>query len=1152
MSGVENQVASHDVVFAEDGTIDNLSDAVAKVSLRPDNSSSQSPESPTDTLNKDKNDIHSRPFVMYSRLHLLLLHKSPLVCTPTGMPALKDWFGSESDQGNLKKDSEALPQPNARDRRFRRDAEDGEGAARPSFRGAAITQPSQMGNFKHQSIRAADRDRDRDTDREQERDSRVKDGQERLRNLSDKYDRDRRALSSMQQLRGKDRDLTPHIGGTSSRIASQSQQAPSNRQLDSREPSKKKDGETSEDWRRESTRTGRERSDNPRRDRDERDRPRSRVRDSSRPRRDVSPSRRDRDDRDRDRRGDRDDHQKEAAGYRRDDRELDRESEVDDPRRWRDDGKRDERMAARRDREQRDRERDKDRVRDRPAAWDAGDRQDRRWAPTDDRDGRNKRAAGRERKPDEAKDRDDRKDRDREREKEREKEPAWMDTYIPSSGSSGLGRAPGDLDGIQAFKREIKEREQKEQGTAAQDGDRSGDFEGKANTSEPHLDEIQLFKLMMKREEQKKKSDQSPLAGPSLLADTSSETKGSTPTNDLSSVEATTEHRTYLPPQPISSQLSNSPPSPQAESALHDGSRALLSMISPSSSSIAPGVSTGAPESDIDKEKPGGSRFFPKPISTDLPAPQALPKPSIEVLSTAVPSAPHAAPPPGCRLLSFASKTPQGSVGHTPPSYTGSHSPVSVSKNGTPVINSTIPSNGPLSTIHHNDNPDAVRVTRGFSPFEEAREGLGLSPLDAFRRTSVAPPGDRNAFGHMTVEQVDVPISGPLPSHSIPYEQLNPGIAAAKGSRFAKFFDGKGRDSQPGMGKAPMGGPTPAQRGELSGYNGIHTGNPDARAMEDIFAMLSNSAHGQRPHILPEALASDAAHFNHPSNLHHLQNQLGHSQHYPGHTRLDSLYDSRLDDRNFVPDGMVPGLRSAAPPRSRQNSAMLSDIDDSMQFGGQRGPPQMYQGLHQANMNRNGGIPLQSSQFRGGPSPNPLQPSAQRLPPGLANLGGRPPHEPAQFLNSAMAIPGGLHGPVHGNAALQQQFNNFPPGGVGFNGAPQMRVPHPGGTHQLHGHNTMQGLMHPGGLNPAQAQLLGLNGANGMPGNLRGPNGGFGQQGPQIQPPLLSMRQQQQQQQQQIPPHMLPLHYQQQGPLGPTNQPAHDLMALLMSGGRRE
>jgi hypothetical protein len=196
---------------------------------------------------------------------------------------------------------------------------------------------------------------------------------------------------------------------------------------------------------------------------------------------------------------------------------------MDDPRRWRDDGKRDERMAVRREREQRERERDKDRVRDRPAAWDSGDRQDRRWAPADDRDGRNKRAAGRERKSEEVKDKDDRKDRDREREREREKEPAWMDTYVPSTSSNGLGRAPGDLDDIQAFKREIKEREQKEQNAAAQDGDHYGDLEGKVH-------EIQLFKLMMKREEQKKKADESPLAGPSLLADMFSETKDSATT----------------------------------------------------------------------------------------------------------------------------------------------------------------------------------------------------------------------------------------------------------------------------------------------------------------------------------------------------------------------------------------------------------------------------------------------------------------------------------------------------------------------------------------------------------------------------------------------------------------------------------------------
>jgi len=68
--------------------------------------------------------------------------------------------------------------------------------------------------------------------------------------LSDKYDRDRRALSSVQPSRGKERDLTSQLGSTSSRMPSQSQQALGNRQLDSRDPLRKKDGETSEDWRR--------------------------------------------------------------------------------------------------------------------------------------------------------------------------------------------------------------------------------------------------------------------------------------------------------------------------------------------------------------------------------------------------------------------------------------------------------------------------------------------------------------------------------------------------------------------------------------------------------------------------------------------------------------------------------------------------------------------------------------------------------------------------------------------------------------------------------------------------------------------------------------------------------------------------------------
>ena len=292
------------------------------------------------------------------------------------------------------------------------------------------------------------------------------------------------------------------------------------------------------------------------------------------------------------------------------------------------------------------------------------------------------------------------------------------------------------------------------------------------------------------------------------------------------------------------------------------------------------------------------------------------------------------------------------------------------------------------------------------------------------------------------------------------------------------------------------------------------------------------------------------------NNMHALQNAQGHP-HLLGPGRMDSIYD----DRTFVPDGMVPGLRSVPPPRSRQGSAMFSDFpDEPIQFNnGQRGPAQIYQGpvpsihMQHGNIGRNGPISMQAAQFRGAPSPNHLA-SVQRLPPGLANLGGRPPHEPSQFVNASVGMTNGaLHGTLHGNGP-QPPFNNFQQPSLGFSGGPQIRAPHPG-PHQLQGTlgpSALQGLVHPGNLGSSQAQLLGLAGANGMHGGLRGPGGGFGQQGPQVQPPHIALRQHQQPQQQ-IPPHMLPLHLQQQGfGGGATNQPTHDLMALLMNGARRD
>lgn len=139
--------------------------------------------------------------------------------------------------------------------------------ARPSFR-STLSQPSQMGNFRHQSLRTAERDRDRDTERERQRDERDREGQERLRNvrptyisvniffilglqLSDKYDRERLAASSTSTLRNKERDPAPHMTTGSSARGTQGQNGTiATRRAEARDAGRKKAGESSDDWRR--------------------------------------------------------------------------------------------------------------------------------------------------------------------------------------------------------------------------------------------------------------------------------------------------------------------------------------------------------------------------------------------------------------------------------------------------------------------------------------------------------------------------------------------------------------------------------------------------------------------------------------------------------------------------------------------------------------------------------------------------------------------------------------------------------------------------------------------------------------------------------------------------------------------------------------
>lgn len=209
---------------------------------------------------------------------------------------------------------------------------------------------------------------------------------------------------------------------------------------------------------------------------------------------------------------------------------------------------------------------------------------------------------------------------------------------------------------------------------------------------------------------------------------------------------------------------------------------------------------------------------------------------------------------------------------------------------------------------------------------------------------------------------------------------------------------------------------------------------------------------------------------------------------------------------------------------------------------------------------RNGGIPIQQQSYRGGPSPNTAQQlglaPSRGMPPGLANLGSRPPHEGAHF----MGLPGGLNGPLSNGGQLhhqqqQQQFNNFNnsnAGNLGYAGHQQFRGPAPsmnapnGGAHLS--------LGNPSNMDPRLAAQFGLGG--GVPIGQRGManNNNLPLQqrpGPPLGP---HMGLRPQQQQGHLPPHMLShMHHPNgPGPQGPTNQPAQDLMALLMGGNLRE
>lgn len=228
-----------------------------------------------------------------------------------------------------------------------------------------------------------------------------------------------------------------------------------------------------------------------------------------------------------------------------------------------------------------------------------------------------------------------------------------------------------------------------------------------------------------------------------------------------------------------------------------------------------------------------------------------------------------------------------------------------------------------------------------------------------------------------------------------------------------------------------------------------------------------------------------------------------------------------------MPDGLVPGLR---PARNRDGSIYTSDgMDEATsnpspfslsvqpgrgqsqqqqqfdrQTSGVGGLPQLYNsqnvgmsGGGGGGGGNNNGRMFQPT-FRADPSLlNPGGPTAlQRLPPGLANLGGRPPHDPNAYLNGSvvgglglgMGLAGGMQGPVvpgnavGGGGGPQHQHQPF--NGFGGNASPANNFGIGGG---------MGGMSVIGGMNLGGG--AGLGGAPGGGQRTGGPSGQLPLQG---------------------------------------------------------
>ncbi|KZS93112.1 hypothetical protein SISNIDRAFT_100865 [Sistotremastrum niveocremeum HHB9708] len=1154
----------------------------------------------------------SWPPIIYTRKQLLRLHASPLVKPPDKMPSLKDWIGEWPEQHHpTKKDPDS--EKTGRERRPRRDNDDNE-SAKPSFKAALINaQPSQMGNFKHQSHRVQSTtergDRDRENN-ERDRDLRDREGQERLRNLSDRFDRERLAVSASH-------NRVSQASLASEKLVRRDKDRDRDTLKEKERENGRKRAEGSDDWRRGAVREGR------------RDQSKDGDREASRERigRDkATPQATDRPDRTWDNAWERWDTERPKRSTARSPTRRDR-SRVGRRDRSRDTSDKEDQASYSSKLEtkpSRAGESIRDRIR--PEAWHAAAEDDRGdWRDDLRSDEHSVRDSGdldsrfdvRERKPDRTATASTRAQRNGPRrgkglsiDEDREKEPAWMETYIPEDSKAGiLGSRPADgqLDGIQAWKKELREREMREKGIvdpSAQAGGTTTPKEADSKSppgpqSNEPLDEISMFKLIMKREQGK---DSSGEATPTALSRTQSVTSLVQPLDQalnggkLASNPSSSDRIRDVSRRFPAAHESTSVPQTDSPTGGRDGAASNLTLLTDALYSVS--ITNGTSDKRI--QAPHSSQESSNAVPYD--------------------------PPRQSRLLAFglqSSTTPSTSTPNAPIAQ-----PSDLRGRQTPTAhNNSISHHSRLPSSHTAGDPRSDSNGARSASFDRMSHSSQTNSFDL--RNFNGPSGSSNAenlhssfMGSGDQRTLSTPIEGPM---GTPFSNMENAMsptthASGRGSRFAKFFDGKSREGPAASGvpkSQPMGSLGPVSRmpdialqspvaqqqssralhGNLqsdraAGLPGQGSGSmmSDNAVFNNLLDMLHNSSRAvfpSQPDLLAQSNAShpslphafnvqpsfrDASPLHQlqpPHHLHQLKQQQQQQQQQQSQPSLP--LDGNFDmDARFQSDNMVPGLR---PNRLRdvpQIGAMGDSLDDPASFAVQRFPPGSLEHSqtrsHAAMLNnqalgasRGQNLPFSTTGYRGGPSPigGPnVMPShnQQRLPPGLANLGGRPPHDPSHFIGNPM-------GAMHANGLPQAQ-PQFPfQGNVGNAGTVFGMQQHPRGPTIPNQNMLPPGFgVVAGGHHPSAMDFTVQPGRNAMPmyqsNNMRGGNGGFnpnhgGNVVPNAsgQPSLASMRLQQQQGMLGPLQHMQAQQQMNNAMLGGDAHMNNDLMALLLNGG---